>query len=413
MADELTANLDSPLPSLLKALLSEDRKERAEALRALLSELRDDVLAAEAQVALLTFATTAPIPQPENSWSDPAHDLAFTLVTAPSEELVEVARDGYPAASDRLKCALLSIMAATKTRAGAAAFAQCVLEHGWPEQPYPRIFGELSKNAEHAELLFPALLERAGELLVQVGNVALAWLDNGALHPERLSEAGPNLVARLDELLERAESQQADGIAWRFSEEYWPTRSEAGFLLDLVGRLDVDADDSFLRATQLTDPWLALFGVLSLVRRERSLDASAIERVAASHETRVHLWNGLEKAGKLALYPHEWSGLDHFAAADMVEWLKFPTELGREPDELVLEERLVFDGGPEECVVYVWRFRGFDGEWLAGVSGAYWPGSIGPARGADTFSRFEAWDSASPAEHAAAVFKTLGDWAES
>jgi hypothetical protein len=98
----------------------------------------------------------------------------------------------------------------------------------------------------------------------------------------------------------------------------------------------------------------------------------------------------------------------------MVQWLKYPTELGREPD--VLEKMATFDahreGGP--VVLYVWRFSDHEGRLCAAVSGPYpRDGVPGPVSGASTFSRFERWETATAAEHAQAVLDTLREWHES
>jgi len=108
--------------------------------------------------------------------------------------------------------------------------------------------------------------------------------------------------------------------------------------------------------------------------------------------------------------PQEWCTRDAFAAADMVEWLSYPTELGREPDEL--EKMAVFEArSPDGPVaLYVWRFKGTDGKWLAATSGPYLlVGEPAPCSGGSTFSSFEEWDSATAEEHAHSVLETLDE----
>lgn len=95
----------------------------------------------------------------------------------------------------------------------------------------------------------------------------------------------------------------------------------------------------------------------------------------------------------------------------MVQWLKFPTELGREPDRL--EKMATFDSD-DGLRLYVWRFTSFEGEWAAAVSGPYETDAPpGPVSGPSTFSRFEAWESATAEEHAARAVETLDAWRKS
>jgi hypothetical protein len=83
----------------------------------------------------------------------------------------------------------------------------------------------------------------------------------------------------------------------------------------------------------------------------------------------------------------------------MVDWLKFPTELGREPDELQLAHTEWLDRR-RKLAMYVWKFRNAKEPWLAGVSGPHeLRGSPKPNGGSMTFSCFDEWDSATPLEH--------------
>jgi hypothetical protein len=68
------------------------------------------------------------------------------------------------------------------------------------------------------------------------------------------------------------------------------------------------------------------------------------------------------------------------------------------------------EAGGEEVALYVWRFRGLEGQWLAAVSGPYPTAIVGPMAGSSTFSRFEPWEAKSAAQHAAAVLQTLESW---
>ena len=92
----------------------------------------------------------------------------------------------------------------------------------------------------------------------------------------------------------------------------------------------------------------------------------------------------------------------------MVEWLMYPSELGHAPAALEHMAAIKRYGK----TVHVWRFRATAKKpWLAAISGPYVErGRPRPQHGVLTFSRFDNWDSATPAEHAEAVAATLDEW---
>lgn len=170
--------------------------------------------------------------------------------------------------------------------------------------------------------------------------------------------------------------------------------------LDLAGYLSSPKLSPLLQqAAGFRDPRIVTFAVLALLRRGEEVPAEALETAAAAHETRAMLYHGLEALGAIHRFPEAWSTWKAFGATAMAEWLLYPTELGREPDELVLEH--VEPLNPEGTqVAYVWRFRVAEEPWQAGVSGIHTlTGTPGPLDGSHTFSRFETWESATPAEH--------------
>jgi hypothetical protein len=103
--------------------------------------------------------------------------------------------------------------------------------------------------------------------------------------------------------------------------------------------------------------------------------------------------------------------LHAFAAANMVTWLLYPTELGREPDQL--EKMAVFTARKPDgdVALYVWRFRCGDGPWYAGVSGPYLRDGVPKLLHGDlTFSRFDEWSKATAERHSEAVLENLDGW---
>lgn len=293
----------------------------------------------------------------------------------------------------------------------------CIREHGWPAGVYQRVFTELPKLIDHADVLFPDLILLAGPNIGGVTDLLLTTLAQGKLDLAGgkidLETIAPFVVKQLQKALKSAgKHQRTEGVAWRFAEKYWDVRRDAGCWLDIAGYLKEPALEPLLeQAVQLADPRLVAFAAVSLLRRGSEVVRPVLHRVAACHETRELLFVLLQNLGRLDMFPRKYRTWDAFAAANMVNWLLFPTELGREPEQL--EKMAVFTSTtPEgELALYVWRFRSDDGPWYTGVSGPYLrEGEPGPLHGGLTFSRFDEWDKATAEQHVKAVVATLVEW---
>lgn len=401
---------ETPLRPVVLRLFDEDPAERELANREL-REHRDYAPGESEAHAILELTAETDLPESDSPYSNPKHDLLFLIINAPHGSIVDVIDETYDAYDERSRTALLALLGATRTRAGAEAFMRLLQEHGWPEGVYARVFMEIEPNSAYASVYFPALITFADQYLMEVGRIALRWLQDEAIRPELLSNTIGQLVSRLQALLDQARTYAGSGIAWMFQEGYFEIRAAAGFLLDFLGWFDQREVRPVLeRAAESRDPWLALFASTSLIRLGEDVSDAILERVASSSEARGHLWQYLENLGELHRYPNEWAELEHFAAFDMVQWLKYPTELGRVPDEIELMETIDGQYFGESSRLFVWRFKGFDDEWTAAVSGPYDTSTVGPVAGPSTFSRFDAWDSASAEEHAEAVLETLAEW---
>ena len=385
----------SPFPPIIEALASPTLATREKAFEKIgkLKVTQGDSYATtwaidKRTARALVEAVTELALQPLSDWDDPAHDLLFALIGSPYPELVPLLASAYPKVTSSARCAVLAVLGACGTRPAAAAFASCIEEHGWPaDGAYDRVFHELGKLGKGADILFPALFLNPGK---NVGRLTDAFVDMAArrvIDPKRLD------LTALMPLVER-------GLRGKRELDCW---------LDLAG---------YLKAKQLTpalarrltskDPKTATFAAIALLRRGSKVPAKVLARIAANHATRSMLWNKLDEVGAVAQFPASWRTWEAFAAAEMVEWLMYPSELGAPPD--ALEQMSVIKA--HGATVYVWRFRAPKKKaWLAAISGPYRQrGTPRPLHGSLTFSRFEPWEAMSPEAHAEAVAKTLEEW---
>ncbi len=368
-------------------------------------------------LAVLKAAVSLPFAPPKHDWKDAVHDLIFPLVRSPHARLLPIARDAYPRLTERAKCGILSLIGAIGTREAAKVFVDCIREHGWPASVYSRVFTELGKLVDHADVLFPDLILLAGPNLGGVTDVLISGLVEGkidlAASKFDLEPIAPAVIKHLQKSLKLAgKYQRGSGVAWRFHEKYFEVRRDAGCWLDIAGYLKSAALEPLLeQALDLSDPRLLAFASASLLRRGAKVGKTVLNRVASCHETRELLFVLLQNLGRLELFPSKWRTWNAFAAANMVRWLIYPTELGREPDDLQKMAVFTMKKAEGELALYVWRFRSDGGPWYAGASGPYRrEGEPSPLNGGLTFSRFDEWDKATPEGHAEAVVETLAEW---
>jgi hypothetical protein len=209
----------------------------------------------------------------------------------------------------------------------------------------------------------------------------------------------------------RARQRREGGTRWRFEEEYLELSHEFGARLDLLSLIPGGSTTVFEEATAFSDPYLLSVVIAGLLRRGREPPREVVRAAAASHLVRPSVYRRLEGFGRLDLYPPEEATFEAFAAAHMAGWLRYPSELGYEPERLELAATLRGTNDEGERQWCLWRFEGDGGAVYAGVSGPYdLAPPVGPLNGSDVFSSFAEWDSATPEQHLASVLETLRDW---
>lgn len=207
-----------------------------------------------------------------------------------------------------------------------------------------------------------------------------------------------------------------------WEEAYGESRNDAALLLDLLGHFPGGRVEKQLQeALEYQDPRLKHFAIISLLRHGKPVDKKHVEDVARHAEMRNWLYSALEKLGKTALFPEKYRTQKSFAEADMVNWLVYPTELNRVPDEIELMKVVTIDTGLPDGIYdyYLFRFRtkkphwsAKDG-WMAGVSGPYLRKDQPTTQAlGETFSSFEKWDAKSPSEHVGDTRELMKRWRE-
>ncbi len=370
----------------------------------------------EEAVAILRAGTIAEFPPapPDADWKDGYHTALTLLWRSPHPSLLPLVEAAYEKQPRGLRrAALLALLAILGTREAAEMFAACVRRYGWPPL-YVRVWDELGKLLAHGDVLLPDIALAANK--DQIGSLcdAITYaLADGTLKLEqiagRLDALAPVTVASTKKLIKQlAKYQTRKGIEWRFGDAYSDARYRLSSLLTLSGYLlDPKLPPLVREAAKFTDPVIAMSAAVAMLRQTGDINKSALRRAAQSHETRATLYAVLAEMKRSDLFPKQFATWEAFAASAMVAWLKYPTELGREPDDIELGHTEWLDKR-RKLALYVWKFRNAKEPWLAGVSGPHQlKRSPRPTDGQMTFSRFDEWDSATPQEHAKRCAETV------
>jgi hypothetical protein len=273
------------------------------------------------------------------------------------------------------------------------------------------------------EIFFPGLLEYASlpEFEWSIYALCLRYFESKLLTPGAMNAYLAQVLASY-EAHERflVPVQQPNPGNWMWEETYSTHRSVAALLLDLLGYFpNIQTLPVLDRAMTFSDPRLKHDALISLLRLGQEVDALQVAAVARSSEMRIWLYRKLAELQALEYYPDEYLTQSALAESDMVNWLMYPTELGRPPDEIELGKVVAVDTESDDgrLLYFVFRFRNFEPDWaakngwMAGVSGPFLERDApSPTPYSGTFSAFEAWDSRSPEEHLGEIDSILEQW---
>ncbi len=414
------------LNHILEGLRSADEKVR-ESSRQDLVQLSNDVKKVTLEDGLRVLdAASQPFPFKNLDSDELSEHLVRIAASTPREEYTPVIAASFEKYGDRAKLRALSILAELESREAAVAYMDIIRRHADTGRISELVIGPLEHNPRHADVFFPELLRyaRNAKLRTDIYRLCLAYCDAGSLSPPALAPFSGQLLEVYRSLAARLRSaERPQGTSWMWDEKYGDDRNDGGIILDLMGHFANDEMDRELRnALGFRDPRLQYFAISSLLRRGKLPETTkSINEVAASPEMRNWLYKKLQERGKPSLYPDRYRSQAALAESDMVQWLTFPTELGRAPDEIELMRVVPVDtglpGGTYDY--YLFRFRTHEPHWaakkgwLAGVSGPF-KRADSPTTTAlgDTFSTFDPWDDKSPEKHVGDIRELTERWRE-
>ncbi len=345
-----------PLPDidgLLKDLRSDDAIARKNG-RATLDSFQstDAPITLENRLKLLRAASESRVVRKhsdDNAITDVCADLVRAAVNKPSVELIPIVVESFGKYTDRGKRCAQMLLTRLEDRDAAEALVRIVRDHARTHAVPGLMIAPLIRKPRHADVFFPELLgfATAPALANDIYHLCLVYCDAKLLSAETIAPYTRQVLEAYRSAADKVRpAQREGGIAWMFDDDYAEHRFTSGLLLDLMHHFPGSGVDAELRqALNYRDPRLKHFAVVSLLKRGMDVDPQHIDRVAASSEMRNLLYESLQRIGKQALFPEKYRTQAAFAECDMVQWLTFPTELGRVPDEIELMKVVPVDTG--------------------------------------------------------------------
>ena len=139
--------------------------------------------------------------------------------------------------------------------------------------------------------------------------------------------------------------------------------------------------------------YTAMKGIIDQITSSSTISEKEIRAIAIVPSLRIALYRALEAYGRQGLFPDDLYTEERGAESYLVNWLEFPTELGKSPDEILLMKVVTMDLHLR-IHYYVFKFRTAAPRWakkfgwMIGVCGPYDDASLPFDIPNKIFSRF-------------------------
>ncbi len=411
------------LKSIIENLKSKQEKTRYRALDELRKYANKGLSPAEGKQALEAAALIFP-PQKYESQNSAA-ELVSAAAVKPYLEYAPIIEKNFSLYAADVRVESLRLLSTLKERAAIETYMKLLRSYA-PAGKIPHLAtGSLEQEPRYADLIFPELLTFADipnfEWSVYV--LCLEYFKKGLLSADRMRPYVKGALKAYRKYREKLMPLQRDtGIDWMWAEAYQEWRGGAGLLLDVLGYFGGSSSRDELRnALNYSDPRLKFFAALSLLRMGEPVAGEHFLSTAASAEMRKWLFEELKNLNRLDLFPPQYANQEALAESEMVDWLIFPTELGRVPDGIELMKVYSLDAGPPGGLLdyYLFRFKthpphwAAEEGWLAGIAGPYRRREAPTAEAlGSTFSQFHKWEDMTADEHFKSIVGLQDEWAE-
>jgi hypothetical protein len=326
----------------------------------------------------------------------------------------------FPDLDEACRVSAIRLMAELGTRTASESLgrllSQCT-ESRLPNAMWPFLL-PLERNPRDPDVLVPPLLgllaDTDGAGAVHAALLAYAKAD--LLNPAQSRVCGQIASGQTSRALDTVGRILTErGLAGRWDDDYVSAKIDAGLLLDLLGRLDRSSSMSVLEdAVRAPEPWIKLWGALGLLRGGESVSPEIFRQVAEWPDCRIALARELQAEDRAELFPVDFLNQPSLAEAAMVDWLRFPTELGRAPDEIRQLQSLPVETDEGIADLYVFAFRTHpphwlsEKDWVVGLAGPFLQSQQPTVESlGGTFSRFESLSARPLDQHIETLLETV------
>jgi hypothetical protein len=391
------------IADIVRRLHDEDIETRMAAVDDLEKMAEAGLSSADAKFALEAAAQSFP-PLRFEELTSASGALVNAASTSRDVDLVDIVSEIYPKYPAPAKEQALLLLSSITSTESTDRFVKFVVEEA--KNPTGMTFLPMRgfyDAPRHADRLFPALLLAMDrpELRWNAAYLALKYFENGQLEPGSLDASYGAVDEPLADLLRQAKRLELpNDDDWLWSDDYQEIRDLAGLLLDLSGYFETETSVRNLTSgVQSADPRLKFFAARSLMSLGRSVSDSALRDIAASSEVRNYLFEYLKATNQTRRFPAEFLSQEAFAESEMVNWLVYPTELGRAPSEIELVRTVKSKLRGQDVLHYVFKFRtepphfAAEDGWMLGVAGPFLASAAPDTTSyGDTFSTFAKLD---------------------
>ncbi|HOM01887.1 MAG TPA: hypothetical protein PLH43_03560 [Acetivibrio sp.] len=386
------------IDELYEKLNSSSEEIREEAI----SKLENMQLSVEQGLKVLDMAKNK-FPPATYEWQDVSARLVDICADKPYVEYIKKVENIYDELNPNAKISVMQFLATYGNEQALIAYLKVLGKDYLNLKNLP--CGNLLENPRFPQILFPGILKFAEnkDIECQIYLVLLYYFNNDLVDEESLGEYKGRIVQDILKMVDKVVNYTLKNSSIWDDTKYLELRGNAGVYFDLAGYIKApEITMALKRLMSLKDMKLKMFAAVSLLRHGCEPAKEDIMDIAANSEVRNWFYNALAKMGRSEIFPEEFRNQKCFAESNMVDWLVYPTELGRVPDEIELMN--IFDDDDKEY--YLFRFRcdsnneWKDKGWMAGLSGPFdkrnSPTTLAEGH---TFSHFEEWESKKPKEH--------------
>ena len=347
------------LKPVVSDLRSQDLEAREKAAQTLESMGKAGLTAFEGRYALSVAGE--PFPPLKEKWRNSANELVSAAAGSLHPSFVAPILTHFASYPAPAQGSAIRLLASIHTRAAAEAVVQTLQRCA--DDADPGELRGLSDEPRHADVLYPAILGLLSRdsLRWPVLKLTLDFLEARQLTaPEaqrRIAEEVGAVYQSIRPALLAAE--RTEGTSWLWEDESRRHGPWAGLVVDVLGHLSAPYAEPLLRRVlEHRDPRLRLFAALGLLRsgHEVSIPVLAGSLVCRVSEPPVSGTAGTESAVGLP------ARVRHTRVPRRVgngNWLIFPTELARAPDEIELMAVVPATSRAGPTDYYLFRFRTF------------------------------------------------------